>query len=66
MKHELREKTLVELCDLLVDKTMLLLKEMEQKNDPARFHVLKQEVELIQFEIKAKQATNGLNDGKRH
>ena len=66
MEKELREKTLVELCDLLVDKTMLLLKEMEQKNDPARFHVLKEEVELIQSEIKAKQATNGLHDGKRH
>lgn len=66
MEQELREKTLVELCDLLVDKTMLLLKEMEQKNDPAQFHDLKKEVELIQSEIKAKQATNGLHDGKRH
>lgn len=56
MKEEHRGKDLAVLCDLLVEKTMQLLKVMEQKSDPARIHKLKNEVELIQSAIKAKQA----------
>lgn len=50
------------LCDLLVEKTMLLLKVLEQKTDPASIREIKTEVELIQSAIKAKQAA-GKNRG---
>lgn len=60
MSNELNEKKLAVLCDLLVEKTMDLLKVMEQKSDPARIEKLKNEVELIQSAIKAQKA-NGEN-----
>ena len=56
MNEELRGKDLGGLCDLLVEKTMKLLKVLEQKTDPASIRELKSEVELIQSAIKAKQA----------
>ncbi len=56
MSKELRGMDLGDLCDLLVEKTMQLLKVLEQKSDPARIRELKSEVELIQSAIKAKQA----------
>ena len=65
MNEELRGKDLGRLCDLLVDKTMQLLKVLEQKTDPARIHELKTEVELIQSAIKAKQAIENEN-GHNH
>jgi hypothetical protein len=65
MNEELRGKDLGGLCDLLVDKTMQLLKVLEQKTDPARIHELKTEVEMIQSAIKAKQATANEN-GHNH
>ena len=57
MNEDLRGIDLGGLCDLLVEKTMQLLKVLEQKTDPARIHELKSEVELIQSAIKAKQST---------
>lgn len=56
MSSELNEKKLAVLCDLLVEKTMDLLKVMEQKSDPDRIEKLKNEVELIQSAIKAQKA----------
>ena len=56
MSSELNEKKLTALCDLLVEKTMDLLKVMEQKSDPDRIEKLKNEVELIQSAIKAHKA----------
>jgi len=56
MSNELNEKKLAALCDLLVEKTMDLLKVMEQKSDPDRIEKLKNEVELIQSAIKAQKA----------
>ena len=66
MNDELRGKDLGGLCDLLVDKTMQLLKVLEQKTDPARIHELKTEVELIQSAIKAKHATEKENGHNHH
>jgi hypothetical protein len=63
MQNEIGRKDLGELCDLLVDRTMQLLKVLEKKTDPVRIQELKKEVELIQSAIKAKQATA---DGKSH
>lgn len=57
MQEALRGNDLTVLCDQLVEKTMQLLKVMEQKSDPAIIHELKSEVELIQSAIKAIQAT---------
>ena len=56
MNEELRGKDLGGLCDLLVEKTMQLLKVLEQKTDHDRIHELKTEVEFIQSAIKAKQS----------
>lgn len=55
MQEALKGKDLTVLCDMLVERTMQLLKVMEQKSDPATIHELKNEVELIQSTIKAIQ-----------
>ena len=49
-EHE--QMSLVELCDLLVQKTTQLLKMMEQKSKSDQLQQLKIEVESIQHAIK--------------
>ena len=52
MRQDLLEKDLAVLCDLLVERTMELLKAIEQKNtDHSTFRELKMEVEMIQQAI---------------
>ena len=52
MRQDLLEKDLAVLCDLLVERTMELLKAIEQKNtDHSTFRELKTEVEMIQQAI---------------
>jgi hypothetical protein len=58
MHEDLKGRDLTQLCDLLVEKTMQLLKVMEERSSPARIHEIKREVELIQSAIKEKK-TNG-------
>ena len=56
MQEEFEKMSLVDLCDLLVDKTTELLKLMEQKTKGDGLQNLKKEVEQIQAEIKARKA----------
>jgi hypothetical protein len=56
MGEELIGKDLTQLCDLLVTRTMQLLKEMEQRSNASRIQELKKDVELIQAAIREKKA----------
>lgn len=54
---ELTTMTLHELCDLLVDRTIKLLKAIDLKQtDSLDFHELKKEVEKIQGQIHTKRS----------
>jgi hypothetical protein len=56
MKRETLEKlSLAELCNLLVENTILLLNSIEQKIDGITLHDQKKNVELLQEAIKRKR-----------
>lgn len=57
MKREALEKlTLTELCDLLVENTVLLLESMEKRADGLILRDQKKNVELLKEIIKQKRA----------
>jgi hypothetical protein len=56
MKREtLGKRTLPELCDLLVENTILLLESMDKNADGLTIRDLKENVELLQEVIKEKR-----------
>lgn len=58
MNPEYRNKDLTQLCDLLVEKTMQLMRLMELKTEPENFRGLKEEVEEIQSAIQARKSNH--------
>ena len=57
MKRETLEKlTLPELCDLLVEKTLVLLDSMDKRADGITLRDQKMDVELLQELIKSRRA----------
>jgi len=58
MKRETLERlTLPELCDLLVEKTLVLLESMDQKADGITLRDQKRDVELLQDIIREKRVS---------
>jgi len=56
MKREtLQRLTLPELCDLLVENTIVLLESMDKKADGVTIRDLKKKVELLQETIRKKR-----------
>ena len=61
-KESLEKLTISELCDLLVENTIMLLESMDRKADGITLRDQKKNVELLQEIIRQKRAvaTNGI------